>query len=298
MTAASEVPSDLPPARRAPGDVDVDVLIPTADRAEALAPTLVGLLGQLPARPVDPVFRVLVSDQSHEPVLTTSPPVRTAVAALRRAGVDVSVAHRPQRRGIAEQRDWLLSQAKAEAALYLDDDVLLAPGAIVRLVDALRTLRCGFVGMPLIGSSYETDERPHEWAPFEPWDGEVHPERVRKGDPAWERWRLHNAANPLHLERLLRVPERGWVAYKVAWVAGCTLFDTGALRAVGGYAFWRHLPAALRGEDVVVQLRLLERAGGAGLLPSLAYHLELPTTLRDRGTDAYAAVLEAGDALV
>ena len=33
-------------------------------------------------------------------------------------------------------------------------------------------------------------------------------------------------------------------------------------------------------------------AGGAGLLPSGAWHLELPTSIEDRSVDAYAAVLE------
>lgn len=280
-------PRDAPP--------DVDVLIPTADRPAALAPTLAGLLGQVPRVAGGPTFRVLVADQSRPlPSASTGPEVATAVAALRRAGVDVRVEHRPHRRGIAEQRHWLLEQAEAPAVLFLDDDVLLGPDALARLWDALRTLRCGLVGMPVLGMSYAADERPGDWAVFEPWEGDrVEPERVRKGDPAWERWRLHNAATPLHLERLVTVPERGWLPYRIAWVGGCTLYDTAVLRASGGYAFWRDLPADVRGEDVVAQLRVLEAAGGAGILPTTAYHLELPTTLRDRRIDAYAAVLEA-----
>ena len=274
--------------------VDVDVLIPTADRPHALAPTLAALLGQVARDPGEPMFQVFIADQARDaPAAAADPAVATAVAALRRAGVGVHIEHRPQRLGIAEQRDWLLAQAGAPAVLSLDDDVLLGPGALARLVEALRTLRCGLVGMPAIGMSYAADERPQDWTPLEVWeDDRVRPERVRKGDPAWERWRLHNAANPLHLERLVTVPERGWVPYRVAWVSGCTLYDTSVLRSCGGWGFWRELPAQLRGEDVVAQLRVLEAAGGAGILPSAAYHLELPTTLRERGTDAYAEVLE------
>ena len=37
---------------------------------------------------------------------------------------------------------------------------------------------------------------------------------------------------------------------------------------------------------------MLERDGGAGLLPSGAWHLELPTAIEDRSVDAYAALLE------
>ena len=85
---------------------------------------------------------------------------------------------------------------------------------------------------------------------------------------------------------------RGWAAYKVAWVAGCVLFRADALRDVGGFGFWADLPPNLRGEDVVTQLQVAETAGGAGLLPSGAWHLELPTSIEDRSVDAYAAVLE------
>jgi hypothetical protein len=36
----------------------------------------------------------------------------------------------------------------------------------------------------------------------------------------------------------------------------------------------------------------MERYGGAGLLPSRAYHLELPTTVTDRRAECYDYVLE------
>jgi GT2 family glycosyltransferase len=150
--------------------------------------------------------------------------------------------------------------------------------------------------MAVTGLSHLADVRPGDWAAFEPWSGPVRPERVRKGEPAWERWRLHNAATMVHLAERVRVPERGWVAYKVAWIGGCTLYDVECLREVGGFGFWPDVGRTGYGEDVAVQLRILERRGGAGLLPSLAHHLELPTTLPVREVDAYASVVEPGDA--
>ena len=39
---------------------------------------------------------------------------------------------------------------------------------------------------------------------------------------------LHNAANPLHLaEEHVRPGERWVPLYKIAWVAGCVLYDRG-----------------------------------------------------------------------
>lgn len=268
----------------------VDVLVPTAGRPAALAVTLGGLLAQ------EVPLRIVVSDQTPERPGYDAPEPAAILRALRLHGSHVELHHRPQRRGIAEQRAFLLSRATGDAALFLDDDVLLAPGAVTRMLDALQVLGCGFVGMAMQGLSYLPDVRPPEHAAFEEWTGPVAPERVRKGDPSWERWRLHNAANLVHLAGSLPEPERGWRAYRVAWIAGCVLYRTSVLRAVGGFDFWPQLPRAQRGEDVVAQLRVLERAGGAGLLPSLAYHLELPTTMPDRSTDAYAEVLEAADA--
>ena len=76
------------------------------------------------------------------------------------------------------------------------------------------------------------------------------------------------------------------MAYKIAWVAGCVLYDRAALGAVGGFDFWRDLPPTHCGEDVVAQRRVMARFGGAGILPSGAYHLESPTTIPDREHNA------------
>jgi hypothetical protein len=64
------------------------------------------------------------------------------------------------------------------------------------------------------------------------------------------------------------------------------MFDTAKLRSAGGFDFWRELPAEHCGEDVLAQLRVMERYGGCGLIPSGAYHMEVPTTIPMREIDA------------
>ena len=257
--------------------------------------TLAGLLGQ------NICGRLVLADQSPNQAASDSSEVAAALRLLRIRGWQVDVHRRTApKRGIAEQRQFLLDHAEATYSLHLDDDVFLEPGALARLLDAVRTLGCGFVGMPLSGPSYVGDERLPDHVAFELWNGPVRPERVRKGSPAWERWRLHNAANPFHLADRLPaevVGARGWAAYKVAWIAGCVLFRTESLRAVGGYRFWQTLPANLRGEDVVAQLLVLERDGGAGILTTGASHQDAPTPLDDRSDAAYTEVLGADSEL-
>lgn len=271
------------------GAADVDVLLPTRDRPEGLAVTLAGLAGQSVTG-----FRLVLSDQSeHEPA-TEAPAVATMLRVLRHRGCQVETGRHLPTRGVAEHRAHLLARARAPYVLNLDDDVWLEPTALATLLDAIRELRCGFVGMSSLGLSYAADVRPHEHVAYESWDGPVRPERVRKDTPGWERWRLHNAANLLHVagDRGLR---SGWTAYKVAWLAGCVLYDRAALLHCGGFDFWTEVGVPEHaGEDVVAQLRVMERYGGTGLLPSRAYHLELPTSVRDRKVDCYEVVLGGG----
>lgn len=285
MTPAEPVEASEDVAR-----ADLDVVIPTGSRAGALAVTLTGLFSS------DVCARLVIADQTPGSSCAGVPEVAAVLRLLRLRGWQVEVHHRTEeRRGIAEQRQFLLDRVQAGHVLVLDDDVLLERWVLSRLLEAAGVLGCGVVGMAHAGPSYLGEVRPEEQAAFELWDTPVVPERIRKGDPAWERWRLHNAANVHHLADLVppgALAERGWVAYKIVWVAGCVLFRTESLRAVGGYGFWSDLPPALRGEDVVAQLLVLERDGGAGLLPSGAWHLELPTTLTDRSVDAYTEVLE------
>jgi GT2 family glycosyltransferase len=269
------------------GQPEIDVLIPTMGRPVEFATTLAGLAAQ---SGVD--FRVVVSDQSDGPAAFATPSATTLVRALRRRGTPVELLRHLPRRGIAEQRAFLLSRAVADAVLYLDDDVWLEPGVLDRLHRALGALRCGFVAAAMQGLSHLDDRRPDECAPFEVWDGPVLPETVVKDGPAWSRWTLHNAANVVHLAERLGLdtgplpPAGRWVAYKVAWASGCVLFDRAALRAAGGFDFWRDMPADAHGEDVLSQQRVMARRGGAGILPSGAYHQQSATTIPTRSASA------------
>jgi GT2 family glycosyltransferase len=265
-------------------DFAVDVLIPTFERPAALAVLLTSLAAQTRTD-----LRIVVADQSHGVPSFAAAEVRAAVSVLELRGAAVELDRNLPRRGLAQQRQFLLDRAAARYALYLDDDVIVDPDLVERLLATIEEEGCGFVGCGLIGPSYRDDVRPHEQR-VEFWEGPVVPEEIRIGTPAWERHRLHNAANLLHLQRRLGLSRADRVRYKVAWVGGCVLYDTAALNAVGGFEFWRALPAGHCGEDVLAQWRVMARYGGCGLLPSAAYHQELPTTVVDRTTDAPVAL--------
>lgn len=266
---------------------EIDVLIPTRNRPVELATTLAGLAAQSGVS-----FRVLVSDQSDDSPSFDTASARTLVQVLRRRGSDVKLHRHLPRRGIAEQRAFLLSLARADAVLYLDDDVWLEPGVLERLHRARQELGCGFVAAAMQGLSFLDDLRPNEWTPFEIWEGPVLPETIVKDSPQWSRWTLHNAANGVHLAERLGLdtgalpPADRWLPYKVAWAAGCVLFDRAALLDAGGFDFWREVPVETHGEDVLSQLRVLARRGGAGILPSGAYHQQSPTTIENRSASA------------
>src|SRR5919202_2907102 len=262
----------------------VDVLIPTCDRPEALAVTLTSLCAQTVAR-----FRVVVSDQSQRPDLPNgacaAAEVLTPLRLLRARGRDVETHRHLPRKGLAEQRQFLLDQAEARYALFLDDDVLCEPDLLERLLAVIVEQRCGFVGMPLVGLSHLDDVRPHQQA-IEAWEGPVEPERVTPGDRRWARHHVHSAANAWHVQEQLRLKPTSPLLYKVAWIGGCVMYDVAKLRAVGGFEFWRELPAEHCGEDVLAQLRVMATHGGCGVLPTGAFHQQLPTTVPDRTHDA------------
>jgi len=204
---------------------------------------------------------------------------------LSAAGRPVRALRHLPRRGLAEHRAALLTRSGATYVLYLDDDVWLEPGAIRRMLAAIGALRCGFVGAAVQGLSYLDDVRPRELEPFERWVGRPTPELVEPETPAWRRRTLHNAANPTHLARR-HVRGEDWIAYKVAWVGGCALYDRAALVDCGGFDFWHELPEEHCGEDVLAQQRVMARHGGAGILPTGAYHQESPPTVPDRRNEA------------
>lgn len=254
----------------------VDVLVATYNRPESLIMTLAGLASQTQTD-----LRVIVADQSdetvgdHETILT----LRRVIEAR---GGCVEWHTRPQIHGIAEQRSFLLEHARADAVLYLDDDVLMEPWVVGRLLEVLRAEGCGFVGAFPAGLSHRDDERPEQQI-VERWEGCVRPETVEPDSPVWERWQLHRAANAYHAARRLAPGE--CLRYKVAWIASCILYDRAKLLAVGGFAFWSRLPRYHSGEEVLVQNLLMRRWGGCGILPSGTYYAQTPTTvLNERGT--------------
>ncbi|PCC71997.1 Glycosyl transferase family 2 [Nannocystis exedens] len=262
----------------------LDVLIPTCDRPAALAVTLTSLCAQTLTSPGGRPFRVVVSDQGDTPA-TEAGELRAAVRVLRAHGHEVELHRHLPRRGLAEQRHYLLAQARAEQLLCLDDDLLLEPWVVAQMTGALAREGCGFVGSAVIGLSLIDSVRPHQQR-VEWWPGRVEPERVEPGSAAWLRHELHNAANLWHVQRALGLGPADTRCYKIAWVGGCVLYDAAKLRAVGGFGFWTELPREHCGEDVLAQLRVMARFGGCGLMPSGVYHLELPTTVPNREVDA------------
>jgi GT2 family glycosyltransferase len=269
----------------ATGHAGVDVLVPTCDRPAALAVTLTALAAQ-----TCQAIRIVVSDQSARASVFESGEVLAVLRYLRARGRVVETLRHLPRRGMAEQRAFLLAQARAPYCLFLDDDVILEPDLVERLHRSIVELGCGFVGSALHGLSYRGQQRPAQEA-IEFWDGPVEPEVVRPGGRQWARHHLHSAANLFHVQARLGLSREATRHYRVAWVGGCVLFDTAKLVAAGGFDFWRDLPQEHCGEDVLAQLRVMERYGGCAIIPSGAYHMELPTTVARREVDAPTVLL-------
>jgi len=261
--------------------MSLDVLVPTRNRPAELAVTLSGLAAQ------DHGFGVVVSDQSDGAPAWEHPAVAGLVRILRHQGHRVELWRNLPRRGLAQQRAFLLDRSTATYVLFLDDDVWLEPGSVARMVTAIGELGCGFVGNFPHGLSFVDDHRPEQEKAYQEWTGRPEPERIRPRGREWRRANLHAAANLLHLTERLHLAPGQWRAYKVAWIGACVLYDRAALVAAGGYDFWSRVPANHAGEDVAAQLRVLARAGGAGIVPSGAYHLESPTTVPDRDMECF-----------
>lgn len=261
----------------------VDVLIPTYQRKTGLAVVLTSLLGQTFTD-----FNVIVSDQTGEDEnYLAGIEITTLAQALRWHGHRVELHHHLPRRGMSEHRQFLLEQSGTPYVHFLDDDVLLDPPVMERMLRVLRKEKCGFVGCAATGLGYLDDVRPHQQQ-IELWtEGEgVRPEPFDEATIPWERHLVNNAANPLHLERKL-VAGEDVVRYKIAWVGGANvLFDREKLLSVGGFSWWPRLPEEHAGEEVLAQFLLLRKYGGCGILPSGTYHLGLPTSVEDRRSNA------------
>ncbi len=265
-------------------DTLVDILIPTYNRPAALAVTLTSLISQSIRD-----FTVLISDQTEDVESIQTGEVRAVLNVLRAHGNSVRYERHLPRRGMAEQRQFLLEQARSPYVLFLDDDLILEPWVIENLLNAIQEEGCGFTGSAVIGLSYINDVRPEEQK-IEFWNGPVQPEQVRPGTPQWDRYQLHNAANLYHVQQKFGLSPGRPRKYKVAWIGGCILYDRAKLISVGGFSFWKDLPAEHAGEDVLAQLRVMDTYGGCGLIPPGVYHQELPTTLPNREIDAPKAL--------
>lgn len=258
----------------------IDVLIPTYRRKTGLAIVLTSLLAQTFTD-----FNVIISDQTGDDSYLESIEIQTLVQALKWRGHQVMLYHHLPQRGMAEQRNFLVEQSRAAYVHFLDDDVLLDPPVMERMLRVLQAERCGFVGCAATGLSYLDDVRLHQQQ-IELWTGPVVPEPFEPDSIPWDRHKINNAANPLHLEQRL-VKGGGIVRYKVAWVGGANvLYDRAKLVDVGGFSWWHRLSPVHAGEEVVVQFLLIRKYGGCGILPSGTYHLGLPTTVDDRSCNA------------
>lgn len=258
---------------------ELDVLVPTCERPVSLAVTLTGLCFQT----YHP-FHLIISDQSEKDI-SALPEIKAVIRVLVSRGNTVSFYRHLPKRGIAEQREFLLGLSRARFCLFLDDDLLLEQDVLSRLLKVIVEEGCGFAGSAPIGLSYIKDERPSEQA-IEFWNGRVMPEKVLPGSIKWQRHQLHNAANILHVQKRMKLSSSDSKRYKVAWIGGCVLYDRKKLQNEGGFAFWKELPRQHCGEDVLAQLRLMACYGGCGVIPSGVYHLELPTTVKDRRVNA------------
>lgn len=258
----------------------INVLIPTYNRLKALGITLTSLYFQTFTN-----FNIIIADQSDNNGLLQDQSLQTLIFLLQKKGHEVKVCKNLPPRGMAQQRQFLLDQVTAPYCLYLDDDLVLDNYVIGNMLHVLEKEKIGFVGCAVIGMSYQNDVRPHQQH-IELWNGSVQPETVKPKTPEWERYKLHNAANLLHVQEKFKASPDNPITYKVAWVGGCVLYDTEKLKDVGGFNFWNELPEKHCGEDVLAQLRVMKKYGGCGIMPSGVYHQELETTIPDRKTNA------------
>lgn len=155
----------------------IDILIPTYRRPAALAVTLTSLVAQTCRD-----FRIVISDQTEDSDPVATGEVQSVLRVLRAHGHAVEIHKHLPRRGMAEQRQFLLDRARGEYSLFLDDDLILEPYVVERMLVAIQEDDCGFVGSAVIGLSFIDDVRPHEQK-IEFWDGPVQPEVVKYGTP-------------------------------------------------------------------------------------------------------------------
>jgi hypothetical protein len=204
----------------------VDVLIPTCNRPHTLATTLISLAGQ-----TMPDLRILVSDQSEGDGILQNPQVLAVLRFMNATGRPVQTWTHLPRRGMAEQRAFLLAKVNAPYCLFLDDDVLLERDLIERMHRTIADQGCGFVGSAPHGLNHiDTARLQHQHIEF--WEGKVEPELVAPNTPAWERHHLHSTANLFHVQQKLELtgPTRVSIAWRGSAVACCSILPSCATR--------------------------------------------------------------------
>lgn len=259
---------------------EITILIPTFSRVNALAVTLTSLCFQ-----DEKNFDIIISDQDDSDALQEDKTINTVMRLLQLHGISVKLLKNLPRKGMAQQRQFLLQHAESRYSLFLDDDVILEPYVVRIMKEGLEKLNCGFIGSAVIGLSYKEDVRPHQQE-IEFWKEEILPETIIPGSLYWQRYTLHNAANVFHVQQQLNIRADDPRYYKVAWVGGCVMYQTRMLADVGGFGFWEKLPDEHCGEDVLAQLRVMKKYGGCAILPSGVYHQELTTTIPNRKINA------------
>jgi glycosyltransferase involved in cell wall biosynthesis len=256
------------------------VLIPTYNRPDALAVTLTSLCFQ-----EDKDFDIVISDQSAGNIIYENAAILTVLRLLEIKGHKIDIYKNLPAKGMAQQRQFLLDHSQSPFSLFIDDDLVLDSFVIRNLKNTLTDEDCGFVGCAVIGLSFKNDIRPHQQN-IELWNERVRPENITPKSPEWNRYVIHNAANIYHIEQKLNASPDLPIRYKIAWVGGCTMYNTERLKEVGGFNFWIDLPEKHCGEDVLAQLRVMKKYGACGILPSGVYHQEHPTTVSDRRVNA------------
>ena len=126
----------------------IDVLVPTCHRPAALAVTLVSLGFQ-----TWPSLRIVVADQSDGAGAEAHGEVQAVLRYLRATGRQVETCRNLPRRGMAQQRAFLLDRVEAPYCLFVDDDVILEPDVVARLQAVIEAEGCGFVGSACMASA-------------------------------------------------------------------------------------------------------------------------------------------------
>ncbi len=105
----------------------VSVLIPTFNRLTALIATLTALTAQ---NFTD--FEVVVADQS-DSFIGNDGVITTLQRIFNLHQTPLKVLQNLPKKGIAQQRQFLLNQSKSKYSLYLDDDIILEKDVLSRI---------------------------------------------------------------------------------------------------------------------------------------------------------------------